>query len=145
MAGTPEESDCTSIKQRTKHFAQLAQTSTTVGKVAVAPQPTDLFPFVGNPRQPMPIALAYTLTDYLELVHWTGRQIRDDKRRSIDNEQRPILSRLDISPQHWVYLCTQFESRFKGLVARVETVKQACASFGLKTVRNRKESTLLFG
>ena len=93
----------------------------------------------------MPVGLAYSLTDYLELVDWTGRQIRDDKRGSIDKEQPPILNRLIISPQHWVYLCTQLESRFKGLVGRVETVKQACASFGLKTVRNRKESTLLFG
>ena len=95
MAATPEESDYTSIKQRIKHFAQFAQTSSTDSKAPS--QPTDLFPFVGNPRQPMPVGLTYALTDYLELVDWTGRQIRDDKRGSIDKEQSPILNRLNIS------------------------------------------------
>jgi hypothetical protein len=50
-------------------------------KNTVAYQPSGLEPFAGNPRQPMQVGLAYRLEDYLELVDWTGRQIREDKRR----------------------------------------------------------------
>jgi len=54
--------------------------------------------------------------DYLELIDWTGRAIRDDKRGYISEHAPPILYRIDISPEHWVEICTNFESRLKGLV-----------------------------
>jgi hypothetical protein len=34
-------------------------------------------PFAGNPRADMPNGLPFLLTDYLELVDWTGRILRD--------------------------------------------------------------------
>jgi len=92
----------------------------------------------------MPTGIAFSLIDYLELVDWTGRQIRDDKRGSIPDSESPILQRLGISAAHWVYLCTNFESRFKGLVGTVHSLKQHCAGFGYKTIRNRSSSVLLF-
>ena len=46
----------------------------------IAYQPKRLEPFAGNPRQAMPAGIAYRVEGYLELVDWTGRQIRDDKR-----------------------------------------------------------------
>lgn len=36
-----------------------------------------------NPRQDMPKGLPFRLTDYLELVDWAGRVIRNDKRGTI--------------------------------------------------------------
>ena len=53
------------------------------------------------------------LKDYLELVDWTGRILRQDKRGSIPAEMPPILARLVIEPKHWLFLATQFESKFK--------------------------------
>lgn len=34
-----------------------------------------LFPFVGNPRNDMPEGLLIKLTDYIELVKWSGKQL----------------------------------------------------------------------
>ena len=92
----------------------------TVGKSrvsdVVAHQPKRLEPFVGNPRQPMPAGLAYRVEDYIELVDWTCRQIRDDKRGNIDVDQPPILDRLGIETEHWLYLTQHYQSSFKSLV-----------------------------
>jgi hypothetical protein len=51
-------------------------------------------PFVGNPRNDIPVGLPFKLTEYLELVELTGRVIRDDKRGHIDRNTPPILQRL---------------------------------------------------
>ena len=98
IAATPEESDHTSIKQRIEALQSASET-----RNAVAHQPVGLELFVGNPRQPMPAGLAYRLEDYLKLVDWTGRHIREDKRGRIEDEVPPILNRLGIASAHWLY------------------------------------------
>ena len=107
-------------------------------------QPDNLHPFVGNLRQDMPAGVIYNLVDYLELVDWTGRQIREDKVGSIPTEAKPILQRLSISPEHWVYLCTHFESRFKGLVGSIHSLENACRQFKRKRRPNLSASAELF-
>ncbi|MFM2485193.1 hypothetical protein ABUE30_08975 [Celerinatantimonas yamalensis] len=72
MAQTPEQSEHTSAKKRIKDVQKTPTESTTPY------QPTTLFPFVGNPREPMPQGLPFKLSDYLELLDWTGRIIRID-------------------------------------------------------------------
>lgn len=77
----------------------------------------------------MPKGLPVHLTDYLELVgssyapacaarciparRWTVRILREGKRGAIPSSLPPILERLDINPKHWLFLTTQFKSRFK--------------------------------
>jgi hypothetical protein len=127
MAETPESSDYTSIADR------VASTRG-VEKSAIPPrnpeQPAHLLPFVGNPRKDMPKGLPFKLTDYLELVDWTGRILREDKRGSISQDLPPILERIQIDPQHWCYLTQHFESPFKGLVGAAYALKQACQNLG---------------
>ena len=146
MAETPEQSDHTSIKLRIAHWKNKSRE--THGKEFLENdedfQPDSVMPFVGNPRQPMPPGIAFNLVDYLQLVDWTGRQIRDDKRGAIDTDLPPVLQRLDISPTHWIELCTHFEDRFKGLVGSKHSLKNLISLFGLTRRANRSNSTLLF-
>lgn len=146
MAPTPEQSDHTSIQLRIEHWKSKSEKLN--GKASIANdenlQPKSLMPFAGNPRQPMPFGLAYNLLDYIELLDWTGRQIRDDKRGSIDTATPPALTRIGISPKHWLELCTHFEDRFKGLVGTQHSLNNLVASFGLTRKANRSNSTLLF-
>ena len=123
MADSPETSDYTSVKER-------IDTAQTKPETAEPRQPKLLFPFVGYPRQDMPAGLPFRLQDYLELVDWTGRQIRSDKRGSIDQRTPPILERLNIDAEHWVYNTQHFESQFKGLVGTVLSIKAQCHRFG---------------
>jgi hypothetical protein len=57
-------------------------------------QPPQLLPFVGNPREPMPDCLPFKLDDYLELVDWSGRIVREGKRGAIAASTPALLLRL---------------------------------------------------
>ena len=118
--------------------------NTVLNRALTAFQPDHLHPFVGNLRQDMPAGVIFNLVDYLELVDWTGRQIREDKVGAIPTEAKPILQRLSISPEHWVYLCTHFESRFKGLVGSIHSLENACRQFKRKRRPNLSASAELF-
>lgn len=125
MAETPETSDHTSIQERIK--AALAQSEG---------QPLHLLPFAGNPREEMPKGLPFRLENYLELVDWTGRILRDDKRGAIPSHLPPILERLNIDPRYWLHMTRNFESRFKGLVGAAYQLKAACQSLGYRRTPN---------
>ncbi len=124
MAKTPETSDHTSIKQRIIKASQVAQANHS------KQQPSSLLPFAGYPRTNMPKGLPFRLTDYLELMDWTGRILRDDKRGAIADNLLPILERLNMNTKHWLYLANHFESPFKGLVGSAYNLKQACQKPG---------------
>jgi REP element-mobilizing transposase RayT len=120
MAETPEESEYTSIKERTHQFKQNPEQTDTPDT------PSGLLPFAGYSRQDMPRGLPFRLKDYLELVDWTGRAMLDSKRGYIPDHQPPILERLQVDPKHWLYMTQHFESRFKGLVGTSYALKAAC-------------------
>ena len=78
-----------------------------------AKHPCKLERFVGYPRANLPSGLPLRLTEYLELVDWTGRQIREDKRGVMDSDLPAIVERLEIDEDHWLYMTQNFESSFK--------------------------------
>ena len=121
---TPETSQYTSIKKRI-HKAKTVMTPNHPNQ-----QINTLMPFAGNPRKNMPHGLPFRLTDYIELVEWTGRIMRDDKRGYINNELSPILERLNIDPKHWHYMTQHFESHFKGLVGSAYQLRKVCQQLG---------------
>ena len=93
IANSPEASDFTSAKKRIDAL-KAAKLPANIDQ-----QANDLLPFAGNPREGMPEGLPFKLDDYLQLVDWTGRILRDDKRGSISESLPPILERLNI-PVH---------------------------------------------
>ena len=138
IANTPEYSDHTSIQQRI-NVAQAAQSPNHLTQ-----QPNGLLRFAGYPRQDMPKGLPFRLTDYLELVDWTGKILREDKRGAIDQSLPPILERLNIEPKNWVYLTKYFESRFKGLVGTAYQLKQICERLGYQRAPGMKNCQTYF-
>ena len=138
MATTPESSDYTSIQHRI-NTAQSAHTPNHLHQ-----QPKGLTPFAGYPRQDMPKGLPFRLTDYLELVDWTGRILREDKRGAIDAAFPPILERLNIEAKHWLFLTQHFESRFKSLVGTAYQLKQVCEQLGYRRSPGKKNCQTYF-
>ena len=82
MAETPETSDHTCIK------ARIAAKQTKLDL------PKTIASFVGSSAEK--IGLPFMEDDYLNLVDWTGRIMRDDKRGVIDNHLPSILERLEM-------------------------------------------------
>ena len=69
--------------------------------------------------------ITYAFEDYLELVDWTGRIIRDDKPGHIEAELPSILERLQILPDQWYINSTMFETiharTFNKFTAKLDT------------------------
>ncbi|MEZ7206033.1 transposase [Pseudoalteromonas sp. DY56-GL79] len=123
IAATPETSDYTSIKKRIDH-AKLGK------------QPKSLLRFAGSPRKHMPKGLPFELKFYIELVELTGQCIRTDKSGAIF-ESQPILSRLNIEPDNWMKLTTQFSRVFHGAVGREQVLTAYCG-----TLKKRRRTNL---
>ena len=123
-AKTPEIADHTSIQKRFIQAQKAAQPN--------HPQQQEKrrLIFAGNPKEDMPKGLPFQLTDYLELVDWTGRIIRKDKRGAIPDNTPSVLDRLNIDTRHWLYLTKHFENPFKGMVGSVNKLKEACKKLG---------------
>ncbi|MFO0979157.1 MAG: transposase [Planctomycetaceae bacterium] len=62
--------------------------------------------------------LALSLAEYLQLLDWTARQIRTDKRGSTPAELEPLFERLQISAELWVDCVKNFRKWFRSTVGR---------------------------
>jgi len=135
-ADTPETSEFTSAKRRIQAVRHESESATPV-------QPKPLFPFVGYPSNSMPSGLPFRLQDYLELLDWTGRQLRKGKRGTMDSAMPPILDRLNIDPEKWVYTTSNFERSFKGFVGSVKSMVSACRKLGYQRTPGLSAGELL--
>ena len=133
MAERPETSDYTSIQQR-------------LGKAIHSAFHGPLLPFAGNSRQQNAQQhIPYHFIDYVELVEWTGRQLRDDKRGVIDQKQPPILARLGISEACWLQNCLQLETDFYQVIGPISSLKQFCQKLGLRWLHGQIACRRSFG
>ncbi len=114
IAETPEGSDHTSIQERITQKFDLAEAIK--GQPLANPFDIPLSPLaefedtINNSQQS---GIPFSLSDYLQLVDWTGRSIRNNKRGAIDPELPPILSRLGIPPKEWLNSSQHFERFFR--------------------------------
>ena len=68
--------------------------------------------------------LPLPLSDYLELLDWTARQIAPRKRGSTPINTPPILERLNVTPTAWIALTADFGRLFYNIAGRPEVVDQ---------------------
>ncbi|WP_422409087.1 MULTISPECIES: transposase [unclassified Endozoicomonas] len=129
---TPEESDYTSIQERVE---QVTHSET-------KKQPLTLKPFCSQ-GQNTDVALPYLLHDYLELVDWSGRIVRTDKKGFIPSCTPPILQRLDIDPDEWLKTM-QWNNRFYRAVGRLEAMKAFALEAGQKWLRGLNACSRLY-
>ena len=129
IANSPETSDYTSIQERIQPRFQLNQAideQQACGDLMDFQTPLKPFlPFEGGLVNQPQSGILFAHLHYLELVDWTGRIIRNDKRGYIDKDLPPILTRLNISPKQWKLNVSQFEllhaQRFNRLKPSIDT------------------------
>ena len=67
---------------------------------------------------------------YLELLDWTGRQIRAGKRGRIDPQLRPLLERLDLDVETWVDNVEAYGGLFRRLAAKLKRLGEVARASG---------------
>ena len=76
--------------------------------------------------------LPISLSQYLELLDWTGRELRKKKRGSIPDHLAPILERIGISAVGWCDLVKKFGKLFKRAAGTEESIVAEAARRGLR-------------
>ena len=89
--------------------------------------------------------LPISLDDYLELLDWSGRQVRSDKRGAIPGHLAPILERLEINSNFWIELVTKFDSYFGHVVGKAAQVVDRAKQAGRAYYRGRNRCAEVFG
>ncbi len=121
---TPETSDFTSIQQRIKALATAKKTQQA--------QPITVAPFTGyKPHGKPSTGLPFKLFDYLSLVEWTGRCVREDKRGFIPPDIQPLFARLNINDKDWLEVIKDFNRHFISAAGSPENLSR----WALKTER----------
>ncbi len=113
ISETLDESEFTSIQARIRGTASVDNDSTE------CPTP-GLMPFqTGSERDREPPALPIGLRDYIELVDWTGRIVRADKKGFIPQEAPSALPDLNLNQTQWQMLALEIQkdsiTMFNGL------------------------------
>ncbi len=129
MAETPEQSEYTSIQERLQPRFDLLQAidvQTECGDLLDFTAPLKpLLPFENRLTGAIQSGILFGFREYLALLDWTGRIIRDDKRGYIDTTLPPILDRLEITADQWCMNTTQFEAlhpkRFNRIIPQLDT------------------------
>ena len=162
IAESPEASEYTSIRERILQAADAIDQSQNLITVTtdtpdttkksppietsglLADAPSELLPFIGNERHDQPDGIAFHFNDYLELVDWTGRAIRDDKTGAIPAHFPPILQRLGLDESVWADNVCHFGRRFQRAVGAVERIRQLSQTFGRRWLQGINASKALY-
>jgi len=132
MAGTPEDSDHTSIQERLRQVqatgdaGQAAGTERETEKVSAGePARAALMPF--DARGELPWAIPFGWAEYAELVDWTGRQLRPGKRGHITDAQPALLQRLGLQGEAFADMACHLLERFGVAVGAPPAMARLCA------------------
>jgi putative transposase len=89
--------------------------------------------------------LPFYFSDYLELVDWTGRAIREDKRGFIPADVPPILARLGLEAESWIETVRHFRRHFYDFVGPADVLEQYSQALGRNWLRGVGSCRRLLG
>ena len=109
----------------------------------VQPLPqADLMPFDATARASWAIPFAFD--DYLELVDWTGRLVRSDKRGFISEDQPKILHRLGIDGEAFILHAGKLLKEFGSAVGVLTALANLSAHRQTRFLRGMRVARQLF-
>ncbi len=80
-------------------------------------------PAQGQPNRSTTWLADISVESYLELLDWTGRELRADKRGQISPDLRPVLERLDLDVEAWVENIAHYGSLFHRLAGTIQRLR----------------------
>jgi REP element-mobilizing transposase RayT len=140
IAGTPEESDFTSI------YARIRELQAQPG-AADAERSEMRVPLLAfrSPQDPSRKGIPFDVRSYLALVDWTGRRIVEGRRGSIDEDLPPILGRLGIEVTAWEHIMQPHGNVFGRALGRVVQLRQHARTLHQRWIRGLGWSRRLYG
>ncbi|MEH6453237.1 MAG: hypothetical protein V7782_09395 [Psychromonas sp.] len=133
MADSIETSEFTSIFERIHGTCSHDQQSNS----PLEAKP--LFGFISGESNEQVQGVPYAFIDYLELVDWTGRVIREDKRGAISNQIPSLLSTLGLESETWLELACHFGKDYHGAVGSLEELAQFASHTGRSWVSGQNK------
>lgn len=107
-----EDSDFTSIQDRIRQIKHERDNT----------KPR-LLPFIEAEHENKQLtALPFNVQDYIDLVDWTGRCIRDDKRGFIPPTVQPVLEKLNLTDKQWRVLSLDIQKQSIIMLHGIERV-----------------------
>jgi hypothetical protein len=98
--------------------------------VSVEGEPAELRGANGLRRASNKGYLPMSLSDYLHILDWTGRQVRRGKRGAIPNNLASILKRIGVSDESWLDTVTNFGRWFHRAAGRVSLLAKEATRAG---------------
>ncbi|HHJ13011.1 MAG TPA: transposase [Gammaproteobacteria bacterium] len=135
IADTPEASEYTSVSERIRNADAVSGGR---GGSGGGPAPHrhsggHLLPFfTGEASEALGAVLPFDFWDYLSLVDWTGRAVRENKRGAIPGHLAPILHRLGIEPGNWLESVSRFECHYRRVIGPVEVLRALAVATGIR-------------
>ncbi len=86
---TPASSDYTSIQARIQTY-QSPTPEPNQDSSQTTQTPVKLIDFIGHEHKNQPEGIAFSFSDYMKLVDWTGQVVRDDKTGAIAESLPPF-------------------------------------------------------
>lgn len=74
--------------------------------------------------------IPFNLQDYLHLIDWTGRCVREDTRSAIGDTGSAILTHLNIASDEWLPTVTKMQQRYELVMGSPERMKAHAESRG---------------
>ena len=138
IASTPEDSAFTSIYERIRRLKR----GPSEGEADAVASSLPLQSFSDEGRGA--VRIPYSFKEYLQLVDWTGRAIRNDKRGHIDAKLPPIIGRLNIDPSAWEAAMHPRGNVFGRAMGRLNHLQLHAKALGQSWVRGLRKAEVLY-
>ena len=131
-----EGADFTSVQARLREITRKSKPR----RGAPANKPTmALLPFAETEHSTQAAnALPFTLKDYIDLVDWTGRAARADKRGFIPDHCPPVVNRLGLDEDQWLVLALDIQKQSLQAIGGLEAVQRYSQSMGKRWLSGQR-------
>ncbi|NRD73458.1 transposase [Shewanella sp. VB17] len=118
IADTLQASDYTSIQERINALNTPDKPNNDESTLIPSERLNPLAKFDGAAHLAPQSGIPFHFCDYLQLIDWTGRAIRPDKRGFIDASRPKLLDELGISSDAWITSAKEFRRQYSGISGR---------------------------
>ncbi|AQS39539.1 hypothetical protein Sps_04453 [Shewanella psychrophila] len=120
IANTLQASDYTSIQERINELNTPDKDTkpNDESELTSSERLKPLAQFDGAAHLATQSSVPFHFCDYLQLIDWTGRAIRPDKKGFIDSSRPKLLDELGISSDAWITSAKEFRRQYSGISGR---------------------------